>query len=326
MSLTKHLQERIDRDTAKTILYNMISIRSIEQSCAQLYAEEKIRGFLHLYIGEEAIASTIIPLLKKDDQIFATYREHAHAFVRGISLNQIIAEMFGKITGCCKGRGGSMHLFDVSNAFYGGNAIVAGHLPLAVGCSLANKKFNNNLISVCFFGEGAIAEGVFHESINIAQLWKLPILLICENNYYAMGISIERSQSQINLIKKIESYNIKCSRVNGMSVSHIYEEAQKAIEYVRKEQRPFFLECNTYRLCAHSMFDAQLYRSKEEIDRWKKNDPIEIFKKILIELDWITSSDLTNFQNDIENLIQTSIDFALDSQEETMQELTKGYL
>lgn len=326
MSLSTHLKNTIDKESALSIFKDMQRIRKMEEESARLYTEEKIRGFLHLYIGEEAIASTIIPLLEKGDQIFATYREHAHALIRGVSMKKIFAEMFGKKTGCSKGRGGSMHLFDTSHAFYGGNAIVAGHVPLAVGVALANKMQKNNLISVCFFGEGAIAEGVFHESINIASLWKLPILFICENNYYAMGTSLERSESQVNLIKKIKSYEIEAVRVNGMSTSHLYEASQLAIDYVRTKQTPYFLECETYRFRAHSMFDPELYRSKEEVTRWKKSDPIDSLKKLLFELNWLTEDQFINSEKEIESEVSQAIAYAQSAEAEDISEALKNFI
>lgn len=326
MKLTDHLKEIVPKDKALHIYENMLGIRRMEEVSARLYTEEKIRGFLHLYIGQEAIASTIIPLLEKKDQIFATYREHAHAFVRGISFKKIFAEMFGKVTGCSRGRGGSMHLFDTRLAFYGGNAIVASHLPVAAGIALANKFKMNNLISVCFFGEGAISEGAFHETMNIAQTWKLPILFICENNYYAMGTSLERSQSQVNLTTRAKSYNIESQRVNGMSISDLFEVGQTAVKYVRDNKKPFFLECDTYRFSAHSMFDPELYRSKEEVNRWKKNDPLIIYTKMLKDLNWIDDHIINDINSRIEKNISEAIEFAQNSDEETFEEAIKDFI
>ena len=306
----ENLLAKMDQQIAVAILQDMIRVRKMEESCAELYAEEKIRGFLHLYIGEEAIACSIIRQLSHEDQLFCTYREHAHALMKGISMNAIMAEMFGKVDGCSKGRGGSMHLFDVSKNFYGGNAIVAGHLPLAVGMGLANIMQKRDSISVCFFGEGAIAEGEFHEAMNLAALWKVPVLFICENNFYAMGTSLERSESQLNLVTKAQSYNIQAKRVNGMSVSQIFDAAKSAIDYVRKEGRPFFLECETYRFKAHSMFDPELYRTKEEVERWKKSDPIKLFSHLLLEMEWVNTDEIEQMHQLASEELKQAIHFA----------------
>jgi pyruvate dehydrogenase E1 component alpha subunit len=310
MKLTDKISDLLSREQAKSILHNMLLIRRFEEVSAQQYSAGNIRGFLHLYNGEDAIAASILPELQKEDQFFGTYREHGHALVKGISAKSIMSEMFGKVEGCSKGRGGSMHLFDISKSFYGGNAIVGGHLPLAVGMALANKMQDNNLIAVCFFGEGAIAEGAFHESMNLAKLWQLPVLFVCENNYYAMGTAIDRSESQICLVKKAQSYNIESKRVNGMSVPHLVEESRKAVEYVREKKDPFFLECETYRFKAHSMFDSQKYRSKEEVEKYKKCDPIPTYIKQLTYLDWIDQNYLTKIKEEIEQTLNMAIEFA----------------
>jgi pyruvate dehydrogenase E1 component alpha subunit len=320
MNPMEHFSKVLNKETAKQILTDMYRIRRMEEACAQLYSAGKIRGFLHLYIGEEAIAASLIPQLKIEDQMFCTYREHAHALLKGVSMDKIMAEMYGKIDGCSKGRGGSMHLFDTSKGLYGGNAIVAGHLPLAVGMAMANKMQNNGAISVCFFGEGAIAEGEFHESMNLAALWKLPVLFVCENNYYAMGTALERSESQVNLTKKAQSYNVTAKRVNGMSASHMYEAANEAIEFVREKQQPYFLECDTYRFRAHSMFDPELYREKEEVERWKQNDPIKQLTHLMLEKAWITESEISTIDEKAMQEIQMAKDYAENSRVETMEE------
>lgn len=319
LKATNNLKNVITQSVAIEILQDMIRVRAMEDKCAELYSEGKIRGFLHLYNGEEAVACSTIRQLQKKDQVFCTYREHAHALMKGISMNSIIAEMFGKVDGCSKGRGGSMHLFDVSKNFYGGNAIVAGHLPLAVGMGLANKMQGREAISVCFFGEGAIAEGEFHEAMNLAVLWKIPVLFICENNFYAMGTSLERSESQLNLVQKVESYKMQASRVNGMSVTHVYKAAQDAITYVRTEKRPYFLEFETYRFRAHSMFDPELYRAKEEVEYWKQSDPIKLFSNLLLESEWITSEKIQEIQRKVDIELQQAITFAENSDIEDIE-------
>lgn len=265
------------------ILTDMIRIRVMEERCAELYGQMKIRGFLHLYVGEEAIASAIIPRLTADDAILATYREHGHALVRGVSARAIMAEMFGKAAGCSRGRGGSMHLFDAATRFYGGNAIVGGHLPLAVGLALADRMSGRSgRVTACFFGEGAVAEGEFHESMNLAALWRLPVLFCCENNLYAMGTSLRSSESQTDLTLKAASYEIPAWSADGMDPDRVAEAAGHALATVRGGEGPVFLELKTYRFRAHSMFDPDLYRDPAEVERWKERDPIASFGQRLI--------------------------------------------
>jgi pyruvate dehydrogenase E1 component alpha subunit len=259
-------------------LRDMLRIRRLEERCAQLYGESKIRGFLHLYIGEEAVAAGVMPNLTPDDDVVATYREHGHALLRGLSMRSIMAEMFGKQEGCSRGRGGSMHLFDRATRFYGGNAIVGGGLPLAAGLALASKMLpRQGAVTVCFFGEGAVAEGAFHEAMNLAALWRLPVLFVCENNLYAMGTALSRSQARIDLTAKVAAYGIASGHINGMNVLAVHDAARQALDFVRREQAPFFLELHTYRFRAHSMFDPELYRDKAEVERWKQHGPIHSF-------------------------------------------------
>jgi pyruvate dehydrogenase E1 component alpha subunit len=265
------------RDLLFALLRDMVRIRRLEERCAQLYGETKIRGFLHLYIGEEAVATGALHALEPDDAVVATYREHGHALVRGLSADAIMAEMFGKRDGCSRGRGGSMHLFDARTRFYGGNAIVGGGLPLAVGLALADKMLGRPRVTACFFGEGAMAEGAFHESINLAALWQLPVLFCCENNLYAMGTALERSESQVQLTIKAASYNVDSLSVDGMDVVSVYAATREAVSRVRAGQGPLFVEYQTYRFRAHSMFDPELYRDKAEVEAWKTRGPIHNF-------------------------------------------------
>ena len=266
-----------DRDLALRILADMVRIRRMEERCAELYGQQKIRGFLHLYIGEEAVATGALHALRAEDNLVATYREHGHALVRGLSMRSIMAEMFGKRDGCAHGRGGSMHLFDVATRLYGGNAIVGGGLPLAVGLALADRMQGRRAATACFFGDGAVAEGAFHEAMNLAALWKLPVLFCCENNLYAMGTAIDRHESQTDLCVKASSYAMPAIRVDGMDVVAVHEATQAAAELVRDGGGPMFVEYRTYRFRAHSMFDAELYRSKAEIEQWKTRGPIHAF-------------------------------------------------
>jgi pyruvate dehydrogenase E1 component alpha subunit len=259
------------------LLADMLRIRRMEEKCAELYGAGKIRGFLHLYIGEEACAAGALRALAPEDSVIATYREHAHALLRGVPLRAIMAEMYGKASGCCRGHGGSMHLFDASRHFYGGNAIVGGGLPLAVGMALADKLQGTQRVTACFFGEGAMAEGAFHEAMNLAALWQLPLLFCCENNLYAMGTALARSQSQTDLCAKAASYRVPAVKVDGMDVRAVHEATRQAAQQVRAGRGPCFMEYATYRFRAHSMFDPDLYRDKAEIEQWKQRGPIHSF-------------------------------------------------
>jgi pyruvate dehydrogenase E1 component alpha subunit len=254
----------------------MLRIRRFEERCVQLYSEERIRGFLHLYIGEEAVAVGVTRALRPDDAVVATYREHGHALARGLPAPSIMAEMFGKADGCSGGRGGSMHLFDATTRLYGGNAIVGGGLPLAVGLALADRMQGRDRVTACFFGEGAMAEGEFHESLNLAALWQLPVLFCCENNLYAMGTALSRSESETDLALKAAAYEVPAWPVDGMDVLEVERAATAATESVRAGGGPHFLELRTYRFRAHSMYDPDRYRDKAEIERWRERDPLEV--------------------------------------------------
>ena len=307
-----HHKVRVSREHLIHLLTEMLRIRRFEERCAQLYQEEKIRGFLHLYIGEEAVAVGVMQALRSEDAIIATYREHGHALARGMSMASVMAEMFGKVTGCSKGRGGSMHLFDADCRFYGGNAIVAGALPLSVGLALAAKMQERNAISCCFFGEGAVSEGEFHESLNLAKLWQLPILFICENNRYAMGTALEIEESEPRLHLKAASYGVNAQVVDGMNVVDVEAAASVACEAIRAGNGPQFLECQTYRFRGHSMFDTQLYRENAEIEMWKGKGPI-------VQLThWLLANELVNQNqlNEIELNIDAEVEAAVVSAEQ----------
>jgi pyruvate dehydrogenase E1 component alpha subunit len=266
-----------EKDFALKLLADMVRIRRMEEKSAELYGAGQIRGFLHLYIGEEAVAVGALHALSPADNVVATYREHGHALVRGMGMGAIMAEMFGKREGCARGRGGSMHLFDAKTRLYGGNAIVGGGLPLATGLALAAKMRNESRITACFFGDGAVAEGAFHESLNLAALWKLPVLFCCENNLFGMGTAIERAESQTDLSVKAASYDMPAQRVDGMDIVAVHAAMQQAVQRVREGQGPAFVEFQTYRFRAHSMFDAELYRQKAEVEEWKARGPIHTF-------------------------------------------------
>jgi pyruvate dehydrogenase E1 component alpha subunit len=259
----------------------MLLIRRFEEQSAREYSAGKIRGFLHLYNGQEACAAGVIPQLAAGDPIVSHYREHGHALARGVPARAIMAEMFGKQEGCSKGRGGSMHLFDASRHFYGGNAIVAGGMPLAAGLALAALQQRRPRVTLCFLGDGSVAEGVFHETLNLAALWKLPVLFACENNLYAMGTALLRHQSQPDLVAKASAYRLRAEAVDGMDVLAVAAAARRAIDSVRGGEGPFFLELKTYRFRPHSMYDPELYRDKREVEEWKQRDPIALFEAAL---------------------------------------------
>lgn len=292
-------------------LQGMLRIRRFEERCAQLYGETKIRGFLHLGIGQEAVVAGVMPNLRPEDKVVATYREHGHALLRGLPMAAIMAEMYGKQEGCSRGRGGSMHLFDRGTRFFGGNAIVGGGLPLAVGLALADQLAPRpGEVTVCFFGEGAVAEGAFHEAMNLAALWRVPVLFVCENNLYAMGTALERSQAQISLTRKAASYGVPSAHINGMNVLAVHDAARQALAWVRREQAPFFLELHTYRFRAHSMFDAELYRDKAEVEGWKRRDSIITFTATLKAAALLDEAELARIEREVEQEVDAAVAFA----------------
>ncbi|MBS1117177.1 MAG: pyruvate dehydrogenase (acetyl-transferring) component subunit alpha [Chromatiaceae bacterium] len=310
MSNHADLKLHLNRDHALHLLREMLRIRRFEERCAELYTEEKIRGFLHLYIGEEAIAVGVMQCLTPEDAVIATYREHGHALARGIPMTTLMAEMYGKREGCSRGRGGSMHVFDAATRFYGGNAIVGGLLPLAIGLALADKLQGRSRVTACFFGEGAAAEGEFHESLNLAALWKLPVLFVCENNLYAMGTALERSESETHIFRKAQGYRIEAESVDGMDVIAIEVAARRAAAAIRAGEGPRFLECQTYRFRAHSMFDAQLYRDKAEVEAWKEKGPVLRFGHWLEETGMLDAARRARIETEIGEELAAAIAFA----------------
>jgi pyruvate dehydrogenase E1 component alpha subunit len=266
---------------ARRLLADMLLVRRFEERAAECYTEGKIRGFLHLGIGQEATATGGMAALDPEDRVVAAYREHAHALLRGMPPGAVMAEMFGRSAGCCRGRGGSMHLIDANRRFYGGYAIVAGGIPLAVGLALADRLEQRPHVTACFFGDGAVAEGAFHESLNLASLWKLPVLFFCENNLYAMGTALDRHQAMPWIHRKAAAYHIEGMVVDGMDVLAVEAAARLAVELVRGTGSPVLLEARTYRFRAHSMYDAEQYRSREEVARWQARDPLATFARRL---------------------------------------------
>jgi pyruvate dehydrogenase E1 component alpha subunit len=299
----------------------MVRIRRFEERCADLYGQGKIRGFLHLYIGEEAVAVGALQAIRPEDAVVATYREHGHALVRGIPATALMAEMFGKATGASRGRGGSMHVFDARTRFYGGNAIVGGSLPLAVGVALADRLRGERRVTACFFGDGAIAEGEFHEAMNLAALWRLPVLFLCENNLYAMGTAIERHQAQLDLVLKAKGYATPAASVDGMDVLAVEAAARRAAEHVRSGEGPFLLEAKTYRFRAHSAYDPELYRPKEEVERWKKRDPIPALERLLREAGLVRPEEVERIGAEAVREVEEAVAFAEASPWEPVEDL-----
>jgi pyruvate dehydrogenase E1 component alpha subunit len=313
----------LDRARGRHLLKEMLRIRRLEEKSAELYSATKIRGFLHLYIGEEAVAVGVLASIGPEDAVVSTYREHGHALARGMSARAILAEMYGKEEGCSRGRGGSMHLFDRATRFYGGNAIVGGGLPIAVGLALADRMRARKGVTCCFFGEGAVAEGEFHESMNLSALWRLPALFACENNLYAMGTALARSESVLDLAAKAASYGIEAAAVDGMDVLEVEEAARLAAERVRATGAPYFLELRTYRFRAHSMFDPELYRPKEEVEVWKKRDPIEAFARLLTERGLLEDPDRREIEDEVAAEIADAVAFAEAGTLEPVSDLTR---
>jgi pyruvate dehydrogenase E1 component alpha subunit len=301
----------------------MLLIRRFEEKAAELYSAGKIRGFLHLSIGEEAVSVAAMGALTKADNVVSTYREHGHALARGVPPGPVMAELFGKVNGTSRGRGGSMHIFDVGRRFYGGNAIVGGGLPVAVGLALADRLQGRPAITACLFGDGAVAEGEFHESLNLASLWRLPVLFLCENNYYAMGTALDRHQAETDISRKAAAYRLPSVAVDGMDVLATAEAARHAVEQVRGGGGPFLLECRTYRFRAHSMYDPELYRSKEEVEQWKRRDPITLFRDWVEKGGVLTGAELEALDREARDATDQAVAFAEAGEWEPVADLLK---
>ncbi len=314
----------VDREHALFLLREMLRIRRFEEKAAEMYSLQKIHGFLHLYIGEEATGVGAMQALTPEDAIVATYREHGHALARGIPPRALMAEMFGKVTGCSRGHGGSMHFFDVNRRFYGGYAIVGGGLPIAVGLALADKLQHRQRLTACYFGDGAVAEGEFHEALNLAALWQLPVLFLCENNLYAMGTALVRHQAQPDISRKANAYGLASNAVDGMDVLAAETAAKQAAGSVRSGDGPFLLELRTYRFRAHSMSDPDLYRTKEEIEEWKKRDPILLFENRLRKWGLLEDSDLDHIESEVGAEIEDAVRYAEESAFEPIDDLLKN--
>ncbi|GAB2856397.1 pyruvate dehydrogenase (acetyl-transferring) E1 component subunit alpha [Nocardioides pacificus] len=305
------------------LLRTMLLIRRFEETCAELYSATKIRGFLHLYVGEEAVATGVLSALGADDAVVSTYREHGHALARGVAVEALMAEMLGRVTGCSRGRGGSMHIFDRATNFVGGNAVVGGGIPLAVGLALADKLQGRTRVTVCFFGEGALAEGEFHESMNLAALWRLPVLFCCENNRYAMGTALSKEHAQTDLALRAASYGVVAWPVDGMDVLAVEDAARRAVEEIKGGAGPHFLELRTYRFRAHSMYDPDRYRDKPEIESWKEHDPIHALTAAMRAEGQLEDADLARLESEVSSEIAHAVEVAEQAPVEPVESLTR---
>lgn len=291
----------------------MLLIRRFEEKSAQLYGQQKIRGFCHLYIGQEALVAGAMSVLTKDDKMITAYRDHGHALACGISANEVMAELYGKVTGCSKGKGGSMHMFSKEHNFFGGHGIVGGQIPLGAGMALAEQYLGTKNVSVCYLGDGAVRQGALHETFNMAMLWKLPVIFICENNNYAMGTSVARTTNLLDIYKIGLAYDMPSFQVDGMTCEAVHHAMDEAVSRARNGEGPTFLEMKTYRYRGHSMSDPAKYRTKEEVEAYKAEDPIEKVKNTMLAQGWYTESDFENWEEKIQKIVDESVEFAENS-------------
>jgi pyruvate dehydrogenase E1 component alpha subunit len=303
----------IDRETLVNIYHQMLLVRRFEEKAAEIYSAGKIGGFCHLYIGQEAVAIGSISAIRKEDYVLTSYREHAHAIAKGMSPESVMAELYGKATGCSKGKGGSMHMFDKEVNFLGGHAIVGGQIALATGVAFASKYKGTDQVTLCYFGEAAVNQGAFHESLNMAQLWKLPCIYICENNQYGMGTSLARAMSSQDISQKACAYDIASEFVDGMDVLAVREATLRAVERARKEYLPTLLEVRTYRFMGHSMSDPGNYRTRAEIERHQERDPLKLFSASLKEEGVLSDSEFQKIEAVVKEQVEKSVRFAEES-------------
>jgi pyruvate dehydrogenase E1 component alpha subunit len=310
-----------DRETLVKLFQQMVLIRRFEEKCAESYSLGKIGGFCHLYIGQEAVGVGAISAIREDDYVITSYREHGQAIAKGISPAAVMAELYGKAGGCSRGKGGSMHLFDKSVNFLGGHAIVGGQIPLATGVAFASKYQETDKVTLCFFGEAAVNQGAFHESLNMAQLWKLPCIYICENNQYGMGTSLARAMSRQNVAEKAFAYEMASEFVDGMDVIAMRQATQRAVQRAREESQPTLLEARTYRYMGHSMSDPGNYRTRAEIEKYQERDPIKIFTATLKEQNILSDKAISEVEAEVKEQIERAVRFAEESPEPDPSEL-----
>ena len=301
----------------------MVLIRKFEEEAATQYEAGNIRGFLHLYIGQEAVAAGFLAAARSDDYVMGSYRDHGQAISRCFDTRRVMAELFGKSTGSSKGKGGSMHLFDKDRNFMGGTAIVGGGLPISVGIAYSIKYRKTDQVCICFFGDGAVNEGAFHESMNLASLWNLPVLFVCENNMYGMGTSVSRASAIPSLFRRAQCYAMDVRSVDGMDVEKVYDTAFECIEKMRKDKQPIFIEAETYRYRGHSQADPQNYRTKEEVEEWKKKDPIVTFGAKLINEGIISQEVIDKIDSECSKTIKDAVEFASTSPKPLPEDIYK---
>jgi pyruvate dehydrogenase E1 component alpha subunit len=303
------------------LYYQMVLIRRLEERGAELYQAGKIGGFMHLYIGQEAVSTGLIAARQLQDRVITAYRDHGVAINCGIPVNQVMAELLGKVTGISKGRGGSMHMADVTKNYWGGHAIVGAHLPLAAGLALGDKYASRDGVTICMFGEGATNIGFFHEALNLAKVWNLPVLWVCENNIYGMGTAVGRASAVSEIQQKAEGYGMAHKRVDGMDVMAVYKAAKEAIETVRSGSGPSMLECMTYRFRGHSMGDPERYRKHEEVKEWEEQDPIGRYRAFLTTSKKATVKALDGIDERALEDVQNAVEFAEASPEPPLESL-----
>jgi len=312
----------MNKEKLLQMYYEMVLIRRLEERGAELYQQGKIGGFMHLYIGQEAVSTGLIAAREPRDRVITAYRDHGVALNCGVSANAVMAELLGKITGTSKGKGGSMHMADTSKNFWGGHAIVGGHLPIASGFAIGDQYAGNDNVTICMFGDGATNIGYFHEALNLSKTWGLRVLWVCENNQYGMGTAVDRASAVSQIRQKAEGYGMANDRVDGMDVLKVYEASQKAIEYVRTKSEPFLLEIMTYRFRGHSMGDPERYRKQAEVKKWEESDPIGIYRENLIKKK-ISATQLDKIDARAETDVIKAVEFAEASPEPGMEELFK---
>jgi len=305
----------MNKEQYLSIYYQMVLIRRLEEEAAQLYQQGKIGGFLHLYIGQEAVSTGLISARKPQDRVITAYRDHGVAINVGIPAKLVVAELLGKSTGMSKGKGGSMHMADVEKNFWGGHAVVGAHLPIAAGLALGDQYAGTDGVTVCMFGDGATNIGYFHEAVNLSKVWKLPVVWVCENNQYGMGTSVERASAVSEIRRKADGYNIPNELVNGMDVMEVHQAAERVLEQVRGGGGPYFLEITTYRFRGHSMGDPERYREQEEVKCWEKEDPIGIYRDHLIFQQKIGETELADLERKVMAEIKEAVEFAESSPE-----------
>ncbi len=320
-TVTKIADFGLDKKTLLNFLHQMLLIRKFEDKAGELYARGKIAGFLHLYNGEEAVAVGAVSILEERDRLVTHYRDHGYALARGMDVNRCMAELYGKATGVAKGRGGSMHFFDAALGMYGGWAIVAGQLPLAVGLGLASNTLGKNQVVLCVFGDGATNNGYFHEALNMAKLWQVPVVFLCENNFYGMGTAVDRASAVREMIRKAAPYDIPAEQVDGMDVLAVREATARAVGHARRGDGPYFLEVLTYRFRGHSMADPILYRDKKEVEEWKQRDPIISFRQRLEAEGLLNPQELEQIERETDELVLESVRFSDESADPPLSDL-----